>query len=244
MVGANPVDKVVPCGIIGGRILMVERLPGMDVHVRVRSTLLNIARRHQRPGGGSAPATLLERTAQVKFPDLTPILHPIPWAVIGAVATRLYMPERVTRDLDILVRTEDGEAVRRRLREAGFRYQCELVAGGSSWLSPDGLPVDVMERPEPLYAQGILEAQQNRDLQGLPVLPLPYLALMKFQSGRLQDIADVARMLGQASNEVLNATRGLFKKVLPGDIEDLESLIQLGQLELRPPEPREEPPRR
>jgi len=142
------------------------------------------------------------------------------------------MPERVTRDLDIVIRRADAEAVRSRLKGAGFRYQCELLAGGSSWLSPDNVPVDVLERPEAWYTQGILEAQQNRDPQGLPVLPLPYLVLMKFQSGRLQDIADVARMLGQASNEALNATRGLFTKVLPGDIEDLESLIRLGQLEL------------
>lgn len=204
----------------------------MKTHEKTRKTLIDIAWRHQQPGSGSTLVFLRERTAQVKFPDLTPILHPIPWAVIGAVATRLYMPERVTRDLDIVIRREDAEAVRSRLKGAGFRYQCELLAGGSSWLSPDNVPVDVLERPEAWYTQGILEAQQNRDPQGLPVLPLPYLVLMKFQSGRLQDIADVARMLGQASNEALNATRGLFKKVLPGDIEDLESLIRLGQLEL------------
>ncbi|MEK7821622.1 MAG: hypothetical protein AAB260_01120 [Planctomycetota bacterium] len=204
----------------------------MKTHEKTRKTLIDIAWRHQQPGSGSTLVFLRERTAQVKFPDLTPILHPIPWAVIDAVATRLYMPERVTRDLDIVIRREDAEAVRSRLKGASFRYQCELLAGGSSWLSPDNVPVDVLERPEAWYTQGILEAQQNRDPQGLPVLPLPYLVLMKFQSGRLQDIADVARMLGQASNEALNATRGLFKKVLPGDIEDLESLIRLGQLEL------------
>jgi hypothetical protein len=211
----------------------------MKTHEKTRKTLIDIAWRHQQPGSGSTLVFLRERTARVKFPDLTPILHPIPWAVIGAVATRLYMPERVTRDLDLLVRAKDGEGVRRKLKEAGFRYQCELLAGGSSWLSPDNVPVDVLERPEAWYAQGILEAQQNRDPQGLPVLPLPYLVLMKFQSGRLQDIADVARMLGQANEKMLEATRSLFKKVSPKDVEDLESLIRLGQLELRPPEPRE-----
>lgn len=212
----------------------------MDVRQRIRQTLIDIAYRHQRPGSGSTFALLRERTAQVKFPDLTPILHPIPWAVIGAVATRHYMPERTTRDLDILVRTEDSEVVRRRLKEAGFRYQGKVAAGGSSWLSPEGMPVDVVERSESWFAQGTVEAQWNRDPQGLPILPLPYLVLMKFQSGRVQDIADVSRMLGQASEDTLRAVRKLFKEVLPGDLEDLESLIKLGQLELRSPKAEEE----
>ncbi|HHT9119979.1 MAG TPA: hypothetical protein ACFYD3_05485 [Candidatus Hypogeohydataceae bacterium YC41] len=208
----------------------------MDVRQRIRQRLIDIAFRHQRPGSGSSLILLRERTAEVKFPDLTPILHPIRWAVVGAVATRLYMPERVTRDLDILVHKEDSEEVRKKLKGAGFRYQSELAAGGSSWLSPDGVPVDVVERSEPWFARGIIEAQQNRDQQGLPILPLPYLVLMKFQSGRVQDIADVARMLGQASEDTLTAVRELFKRVQSADLEDLESLIKLGQLELRPPE--------
>lgn len=208
----------------------------MDVRQRIRQTLIDIAYRHQRPGSGSSLTLIRERTAQLKFPDLTPILHPIPWAVVGAVATRLYMPERITRDLDILVRKEDSAEVQRRLKVAGFKYQSELAAGGSSWLTPEGVPVDVVERSEPWFVKGIMEAQRNRDQQGLPVLPLPYLVLMKFQSGRVQDIADVARMLGQASADTVTAVLELFKKVQPGDLEDLESLIQLGQLEFKPPE--------
>lgn len=214
----------------------------MDIRQRVRQTLIDIAYRHQRPGSGSSFTLLRERTAQVKFPDLTTVLHPIPWAVIGAVATRLYMPERTTRDLDILVRTEDKEQVHQRLKRAGFKYQGELAAVGSSWLSPDGIPVDAVERSEPWFARGIIEAQENRDQQGLPILPLPYLVLMKFQSGRVQDIADVARMLGQATEDMLNLVRELFKKVQPEELEDLESLIQLGQLELKPPKEGEPPP--
>lgn len=138
----------------------------MDVRQRIRQTLIDIAYRHQRPGSGSTLALLRERTAEVKFPDLTPTLHPIPWAVVGAVATRHYMPERTTRDLNILVRGEDGKEVRQRLEEAGFRYQGEVAAGGSSWLSPEGMPVYVVERSEPWFAQGIVEAQLNRDPQG------------------------------------------------------------------------------
>lgn len=205
----------------------------MNAKALLRKTLLDIARRKQRPGAGTARTLLMGRTALSQWPDLTPVLGPLLWAVIGAAATRLYMPERATRDLDIMVRALDDPEVRKRLAAAGFLYQGELSIGGSSWLSPDGVPVDVVECGEPWFAQAVQEAQANRDAQGLPVLPLPYLALMKFQAGRLQDLADVARMLGQADEAALLAVRGLFARWLPEGSEDLKSLIALGRLELQ-----------
>lgn len=78
-------------------------------------------------------------------------------------------------------------------------------------------------------------ANLNRDSQGLPVLPLAYLVLMKFEAGRVQDLADVTRMLGQADEEILEAAGQVFCEHLPDDIDDLESLIILGQMEVDPP---------
>ena len=169
----------------------------------------------------------------MRVPDLTSILEPIPWAVVGAVATRLYMPERTTRDLDAVIRNEDASEVRRRLAKAGFRYQRELSIGGSSWLSPEGILTDVLELAEPWLAQALSEAQRNRDARGLPVLPLPYLVLMKFQAGPVQDLADVTRMLGQANEATLSVVRRLFGQYSPEDLEDLESLIVLGRMEFQ-----------
>jgi len=80
-----------------------------DDHKReLRKTFIAIATRRQRPGSGTALAVLKERTTRMRFPDLGPILTPVQWAVIGAVAARLYMPERVTRDLDVAVAGSDG----------------------------------------------------------------------------------------------------------------------------------------
>lgn len=171
----------------------------------------------------------------MRVPNLTPVLGPIPWAVVGAVATRLYMPERATRDLDIAVRSEDAPEVRRRLAGAGFEYQGELSIGGSSWLSAEGIPMDVLEMSQPWLAQALSETERNRDAQGLPVLSLPYLVLMKFQAGRVQDLADVTRMLGQASDEAVDAVRDLFAQYSPADLDDLESLVLLGRMEMQPP---------
>ena len=66
------------------------------------------------------------------------------------------------------------------------------------------------------------------------MLPLPYLVIMKFQAGRVQDLADITRMLGLASEEALSATRRLFAQYSPSDLEDLESFILLGRMEIQP----------
>src|SRR5262249_9559569 len=153
-------------------------------------------------------------------------------AAVGAAATRLYMPERVTNDLDILIRAEDATRVREQLVQAGAIYQAELSIGGSSWMLPNRFPLDVIECREGWGTQAVTEAQTNRDSSGMPVLPLPYLVLMKFQASRVQDLADITRMLGQADEEQRNAVRAAFARWLPDETEDLESLIALGQLEM------------
>ena len=182
----------------------------MNSKQKTRKLVIALAQRRQRPGSGSSLAALRERTARARFPDHTPVLGPIPWAVAGAAATRLYMSERATHGLGIVVRAEEAEAVRRALSEAGFEYQSELTVGGSSWLSAEGAPVDVVEMAEPWLAEALDEAEHNLDAQGLPVLPLRYLVLTKWRAGRVQDLADVTRMLGQASADLLASVRELF----------------------------------
>ena len=167
------------------------------------------------------------------WPDLTSILSPIRWAVVGAVATRLYMPERMTRDLDIAIQTVDGLQARQKLAAAGFVYRGELNIGSSSWTTPNGELIDVLEGDDLWWTEAIADAQANWDAQGLPIIPLPYLALIKLQAGRVQDIADVTRMLGQAGEGTLDAVRVLFAQHAPEDMQDLESLIELGRLELQ-----------
>lgn len=175
----------------------------------------------------------------MKWPDLRSVLDPLPWAVVGAVATRLYMPERATRDLDVAVAAADAAAARNRLAAAGFRYLGELHIGGSAWEAPGGEVVDLIEGQEPWWPQALGEAQSNRDGQGLPILPLRYLVLMKLRAGRVQDLADLARMLGQADAGMLDAVRAAVATYAPADLEDLESLIQLGKLEVEPPQSEE-----
>ena len=204
----------------------------VDTKQHVRKQIIALALKHQKPGAGTSAPVLRERTARMRFPDLTRVLHSVQWAMIGAGATRLYMQERATQDLDVVIDVADADVARRLLSDASYRYQGELAIGGSSWLSSEGTPVDVLEMDEPWLSEALDEAKQNVDAQGLPVLPLRYLVLTKFQSGRVQDLADITRMLGQAGEDTLASVRELFGQVMPERQEDLESLIELGRLEM------------
>ncbi len=198
-----------------------------------RRLMIRLAQKRQRPGTGSGQDFLLRRTTLMQFPDLRPVLDPLPWAVVGAAATRLYMPERVTQDLDVLVRAADAEEVRRRLGAAGYTFKGSLAIGGGMWADPAGFPVDVLQGDAAWCGPALAQARGNRDAHGAPILPLPYLTLMKFEAGRAQDIADITRMLGQAAPDLLTAVRAVFLRWrAPDDAEDLESLIALGRLEM------------
>ncbi len=166
------------------------------------------------------------------WPDLGAALGDIPWATVGAVATRHYMPERATADLDVMVAGPDAPEARKRLAAAGYRYVHDLTVGGSTWQTPEGVALDVLEAVQPWAKTALAEAQTNRDLQGLPVLPLAFLVLMKLQSGRVQDLGDVTRMLGQADEDSLGRVREVVRAYEPQAVEDVEQMILLGRLEL------------
>jgi|YelNatPaOPRAMG01_1025707.scaffolds.fasta_scaffold19831_7 hypothetical protein len=197
---------------------------------RRRRVLIEMCRRRARPGTGSGAPFLEQRTAMHSWPDLRSLLEGIPWAIAGAVATRAYMPERATRDLDILVRHIDSERVRQRLEAAGYRFISPLAVPGFFLQSPEGIEVDVVLGDFPWLEEAL--AHPREDPAGYPVLDLPYLVLMKMASSRAQDIADITRMLGLASDEELARVREVVARYAPEEAEDLETLIYLGQLEM------------
>ena len=198
-----------------------------------RALIIDMARRRQRPGTGSLLRALMEDNPVTRWPDLREVLAPLPWGVIGAVATRLYMPERATHDLDIMVMTSDLREAESRLAQAGWQREGELTVGGSSWRLPEGARLDVLACDEPWCPEALAEAESNRDQQGLPVLPLPYLVLTKLRSSRTIDLGDLPRMLGLADEVALDRVRAVVRKYSPEDAEDLESLIELGKLETK-----------
>lgn len=54
---------------------------------------------------------------------------------------------------------------------------------------------------------------------------------MKLATSRAYDIGDLSRMLGWADERDLNRVRQVVARYQPQDLDDLESLIYLGQQE-------------
>ena len=167
------------------------------------------------------------------WPDLREVLRDIPWTIVGGVATRAYMPERMTKDLDVLVRQVDGDEVINRLQNGGFTLVSRLAIPGCLLRSPEGIELDVLFGNYPWLDDAL--KQIAIDPAGLPVLGLPYLVLMKMAAMRAQDWADISRMLGHATDEILNEVRAIVARYSPEDSGDLESLIFIGQKECEQP---------
>jgi hypothetical protein len=203
----------------------------IDPRTHRRKLYINISKRKLRAGTGSSREFLARRTTDLILTDLTGTLAPIQFAVVGGVATRLYMPERVTKDIDVVIVITNSKEARKKLKQAGLTFCAELsLVRGSTWLAPNQQEIVVLEGEDKWWPEAVAQAQTNRDGQGLPILPLPYLVLMKYQAGRAQDLADIERMVGQAKEGDLKAIRAFFKKYAPEDLADLESLIELGKL--------------
>jgi len=196
-----------------------------------RRILIEMSLRKQKPGTGSSLEFLRQRTAMNPWPDLRDILHGIPWVIVGGVATRAYMPGRMTKALDILVNKADGDEVVERLQAAGYTSASRLAALGYLLRSPDGVEVNVLFGDAPWMTAALQHPRQ--DAAGYPVLDLPHLTLMKLIAPRTKDWADLPLMLGLASDEDLNEVRAVVAHYSAEDSKDLESLIYLGQLELR-----------
>ncbi len=169
------------------------------------------------------------------WPDLRPILKGIDWAIIGGVATRAYMPERMTKDLDIMVHKNDGEAAVKKLEQAGYRVVSHLAVPGYLMLSPDGVELDVIFGSYPWLKEAL--GHPAYDPAGYPVVKLPYLIILKMAVQRARDLGDLGTMLGWASDGDLDEVRAVVKRYVPEDLEDLESLIFIGKKEQEiPPE--------
>lgn len=183
-----------------------------------RHFYIQMAKKRVRPGSGSGPETLWARTWRRSVFDLRTITA-VPFVVIGGVATRLYAPERVTDDLDILIEAKNAAVLTADIERAGGNSCCEL----------NGMALDVLAEDAPWAAKAV--ANPTSAPNGLPVISLPYLVLMKMRASRGIDIGDLARVLGAADEDAIAEVGRVIAAYLPDGVEDLEGLIYLGKLE-------------
>lgn len=193
--------------------------------------------RRQRAGTGSNfPFLMTLPLRRIVSESLDAILG-VPYAVIGGVATRLYVPERMTLDIDVLVRLDDLARAAARLHERGAKAigtlafpDSRLGLGGETWQVAGMPPLDVIAAPGAWVDDAL--ANVRVDETGLRIAPRATLVALKLDASRGIDQGDLTRLLGTANETEIAAVRALVAQLLPEDLEDLESYVALGRLEL------------
>lgn len=201
-----------------------------DLSAEKRTFFLTLVKKRVKSGSGSSITFLQKRSWNYPVTNLKSIIKQAPFVVVGGVATRMYMPERMTLDLDILIKSEDASLIYQDLENANSKKIGNLSISGSQWQLYDHTSLDVLEGEDKWVEEAI--SHPNYNPHGLPIIALPYLILMKLSASRTQDLADISRMLGLAKEKELNKIRQIIKTYLPTAEEDLESLIVLGKLEI------------
>jgi len=220
-------------------------LPPQSQRLAVRRAMLAFSMRRQRAGAGSDLGALMSSPRRVRAwwrRALAPLTRRgIKVAVAGGIAANAYMPPRFTEDLDLALMLADLDASNALLAGAGWTFlrDLELYEGlrGTAWADADRHELDLIGIPGEWGRQAIEEAQSNT-LDGMPTMTLPFMALTKLVAARVQDTADVSRMLGAASDEALGRVRVVIGRYRRADRDELEQMITLGRLEFATPQTR------
>jgi hypothetical protein len=166
------------------------------------------------------------------------LLSGLAYVVIGGVATRNYMPERFTKDVDVLVSPSAFNEAQAHLRAKGWRelqllhFSSDgLTLRGATWSKEDE-EIDLITADAPWVEEAV--ATPAFDADGMRVVSLPFLILMKLDASRVQDTSDVARMLALADDETVDRARKVIRRYSSDSlaVEDFESLLQIGRWEL------------
>jgi hypothetical protein len=197
--------------------------------VRTRRMFIDLNLRRVNPGSGSTVAFLRTPTWSRQVTNLRDLID-VPYTIVGGVATRLYMPERMTDDLDILIHSSQSERAYACLADRQAIEIGTLSIGGTSWQLPDGTTLDIIVSDRPWVTKALKHPRISPD--GQPVIDLPYLILMKLAASRTVDLSDISRMLGRADDCQLDRVRQTIALYDPNSLEDVESLIHLGKLEM------------
>ncbi len=201
-----------------------------DIYRQKRKLFIGLVKKRVKSGSGSSLEFLEKRTWSHPVSNLKLIIKQAPFVIVGGVATRLYMPERTTLNIDTLIKVQDRSLIYQDLENSHSQKIGDLSISRSQWRLPDNTSLDVLEGEDNWVEEAITNPNYAPD--GLPIIALPYLILMKLSASRTQDLADVSRMLGLAEEKELDKVREIIKKYLSTAQEDLESLITLGKLEI------------
>jgi hypothetical protein len=121
--------------------------------LQTRQKFIAISLRRVKPGSGSTKEFLATRTWRKKVTDLRELIN-TPYVIVGGVATRLYMPERMTDDLDILIHSSQVNEAYANLAAQKVRLIEDLSIGRTSWELPAEIVLDIISSDQPWQQSG------------------------------------------------------------------------------------------
>lgn len=165
--------------------------------------------------------------SSVKLKSLLP--DDLRYVIVGGMAAAYYQPARFTEDIDLMVLAEASTKVEQSLRQAGWRQLGIISFGGSSWQSPNGELIDLLHAPDQSWVSAALDAPINTP-EGLPVIDLPYLLILKLAATRAVDISDIVGMLQQANELEKQRIRQIIATHRRDLLEDFDQFVAIAQL--------------
>ena len=123
----------------------------------------------------------------------------IPFAVAGGFAVIEHGYERFTKDVDLLVYAADMSRAMKALRANGFGGGRTAIGAR---MRDERTSVDVDLIGTAFEGDERVLARSSRGRRLLPVIPVEHLILMKLETGRIQDDADVVALLKAGASAV------------------------------------------
>lgn len=197
-------------------------------------------RRTHGTGAGAALEFLMQLRREELNVSPEELFGDIPFCVVGGVATRAYMPERATKDIDFLVNADDFPMAEERLRRVGYAsltddadaYFKDSMLGlfGKRWRKGD-TGIDLISSKQPWVHDALMI--DCRDQIGVRVIALPFLVLLKMDAARGVDQGDLERMLGRLHADEIEAVIATVTRYLtdPQAADDIRQYAALGRLE-------------
>jgi len=192
----------------------------MDIQYRCNPSCIRDRMGNAQPDAHVALARLARSTLALRLA--------VPYLVVGGIAASYYMPGRITSDIDILIHEADAARAMRELAAAGAGLHGALTIGGTSWTLDDGIGLDLLTSRVPWITRAFAAP---RSWQGISLIDLPYLIVMKMATGRVRDEADVAGLLAHAPVEVVAEVRRVVAAEAPERAEDVDTYLFIGQAE-------------
>ena len=161
-----------------------------------------------------------------------------PFAVVGGFAVIEHGYERFTKDVNLLVFVRDLHRTMDALRAAGFRGNRTPI-GAKMHDAQTNVDVDLLGTAFEGDERALVSAVRTRGL--LPVIPVAHLILMKLESARSQDHADIVALLKAGASP--RAVAGYLRRTWPELLPRFRPLVAQARKE-RTPRPRRPPARR